>query len=62
MAEMGTEPDPESKIRRLTSFGSGFLVFGAGSGFGVSFSDSAHLWFAVVPQAFFLLLLQVKFV
>jgi len=30
MAEMGTEPDPEPKIWRLT--GSGFLVFGAGSG------------------------------
>jgi len=39
MAEMGTEPDSESKIRRLT--GSGVLVFGAG--FGVNFSDSAHL-------------------
>jgi len=48
MAEMGTELDSdpvlESKIWRLTGFeaGSGFLVFG--SGFGVSFSDSAHLW------------------
>jgi len=41
MAEMGTEPDPESKIWRLT--GSAFGVFRAGSGFGVNFSDSAHI-------------------
>jgi len=42
MAEMGTEPDPDSKsnIWRLTDFGAGFLVFRAGSG--VNFSDSAH--------------------
>jgi len=40
MAEMGTEPDLESKIWRLAGFG--VLVFG--SGFGVNFSDSAHLW------------------
>jgi len=39
MAETGT--DPESKIWRLT--GSGVLVFGAG--FGVNFSDFAHLWY-----------------
>jgi len=37
MAEMGTE----FKIWMLT--GSGDLVFGAESGFGVNFSDSAHL-------------------
>jgi len=49
MAEMGTDPDPdselESKIWRLTGFGvgSGFFVFEAGSGFRVNFSDSAHL-------------------
>jgi len=44
MAELGTEPDPKSKIWRLTGFGagSGFLVFG----FGVNFSDSAHLRFS----------------
>jgi len=46
MADMGTEPDPdsESKIWRLTGFGTGpgFLVIGTGSGFGVNFSDSAH--------------------
>jgi len=44
MAEMGTEPDPdsESKIWRLTGFR--VLVFGAGSGFEVNFSDSAHFW------------------
>jgi len=41
MVEMGTEPDPESKIWRLTGFGAGFLVFE--SGFGFNFSDSAHL-------------------
>jgi len=46
---MGKKPDSESKIWRLT--GSGFLVFGAGSGFGVNFSDSAHLWFAVLLSA-----------
>jgi len=40
MAEMGMEPDLESKIWRSTGFGSGVLVFGAG--FGVNFSDSAH--------------------
>jgi len=39
MAEMGKELDPESKIWRLT--GSEVLVFEAG--FGVNFSDSAHL-------------------
>jgi len=41
MAEMGR--DSESKIWRLIGFGagSGFLVFG--SGFGVNFSNSAHL-------------------
>jgi len=37
MAEMGTEPDSESKIWRLTGFGTE-------SSFGVNFSDSAHLW------------------
>jgi len=42
MAEIGTEPDLESKIRRLTGSGFGVLVFGAGSGF--NFSDSVHLW------------------
>jgi len=41
MAEMGTEPDPETKIWRLT--GSGFGVLILGSGFEVNFSDSAHL-------------------
>jgi len=45
--EMGTEPEPhpESKIWRLTEFeaGSGVLVFGDGSEFGVNFSYSAHL-------------------
>jgi len=40
MVEIGTEPDPKSKIWRLTGFG----VFRAGAGFGVNFSDSAHLW------------------
>jgi len=35
MAEMGMKPDPESKIWRLTGFGSGVIVFG--SEFGVSF-------------------------
>jgi len=40
MADMGTEPDPESKIWKLTGAGFGFLVFG--SDFGVNFSDSAH--------------------
>jgi len=46
MAEMGTEPDPdsESKIWRLIGYGSGFLVFEVGSAFGVNFSDSVHLW------------------
>jgi len=44
MAEMGT--DTESKIWRLT--GSGVLVFGVGSGFGVNFSDFAHLWQMVI--------------
>jgi len=48
MAEMDTEPDPdsESKTWWLTGFGtgSGFLVLGAGSAFGVNFSDSDHLW------------------
>jgi len=34
------EPDPESKIWRLTGSG----VFGAEYGFGVNFSDSAHLY------------------
>jgi len=43
MAEMGTEPDSESKIWRLTEPGFGVLVFGTGSSFGVNFSDSAHL-------------------
>jgi len=42
MAEIGTEPDPdsESKIWRLIGFGAGtgFLVFGSGSG--VNFSNS----------------------
>jgi len=47
MAKIGTESDPdfESKIWRITGSGAGFgvLVFGAGSGLGVNFSDSAHL-------------------
>jgi len=41
MAEMGTKPDSESKIWRLTGFGSGFLALG--TGFEVNFFDSAHL-------------------
>jgi len=36
-----SEPDPESNIWRLTRSGSGVLIFGAGHGFGVNFSDSA---------------------
>jgi len=43
MAEMGTEPESESKIWRLTGAGFGVLVFGARAGFGVNFSDSDHL-------------------
>jgi len=47
MAEMGKKPDPglESKIWMLTVIGagSGILVLGSGFGFGVNFSDSAHL-------------------
>jgi len=44
MAEVGTESDPDSKICRLTGFGTRFefLVFGAGSGFEVSFSATAQ--------------------
>jgi len=41
MAEMGTEPDSDSKVWRRT--GSGVLVFGTGSDFGINFSNSAHL-------------------
>jgi len=43
MAEMDTEPDPESKIWKLTGSGFGVLVFRAECGFEVNFSDSAHL-------------------
>jgi len=42
MAEMGTEPDSESKIWRLTGSGVGFGILVFGSGFGVNFSDSVH--------------------
>jgi len=45
MAEMGTKPDLELKIWRLTGFG--VLVIGARSGFGVNFSDFAHLWYMI---------------
>jgi len=43
MPKIGTAPDSESQICMLTGFGtrSAFLVFG--TGFGVNFSDSAHL-------------------
>jgi len=46
MAELDTEPDPdsESQIWRLTGFGAGFGFLVFGSGFRVNFSDSAHLW------------------
>jgi len=39
MAEMGTEPDPESKIWKLT----GRSGLGAVLIFGVNFPDSIHL-------------------
>jgi len=39
----GPEPDSEPKIWRLTGFGSGSEVLVFGAGFGVNFSDSAHL-------------------
>jgi len=41
MAEMGMETDSETKI--WMRIGYGVLVFRAGSGFGVNYSDSAHL-------------------
>jgi len=43
----------ESKIWRLIGFGtgSGFLVFGAGSGFGVNISDSAHICYIEVLRS-----------
>jgi len=44
MAQMGIQPDLECKIWRLTGSRLGILVFGTRSGFGVNFSDSAHLW------------------
>jgi len=37
--EMSTDSYPESKIWRLTGYGA------FGSGFGVNFSDSTHLWY-----------------
>jgi len=45
MAKIGIDPEPdlESKIWRLTGYGFVVLVFKVGSGFGVSFSDFAHL-------------------
>jgi len=45
---MGTEPDldSESKIWRLTDFGSGFLI--VGSAFGFNFSDSTHPFYKLL--------------
>jgi len=44
----GPEPNPESKIWRLTGFGFGVFFFGPVSGFGVNFSDSTHLCWAIL--------------
>jgi len=47
-AEMGTEPDLKSKIWRLNGFRSGFLA--SGSGFGINFSETAHLCLRFKPS------------
>jgi len=56
MAKMGTEhadpePNSEFEIWRLTGSRDGFGVLVFGSGFGVNFSESAHLWYQHTPYS-----------